>query len=167
MATNTDTATQPENKEKILNISRLFNLSIDKVWKAWTEPASCEKWWGPKGFTCPYCSIDLKVGGKYLSRMRSAQGDDVWSTGVYQEIIPFKKLVYTDSFSDDKGNIIPASAYTMPGEWPRELLVTITFEETGEKTKMLLQHEGLPPEIYNECETGWQESFDKLEENLK
>jgi len=167
MATNTDIATQQENKEKILNISRQFNLSIDRVWKAWTEPASCEKWWGPKGFTCPYCSIDLKIGGKYLSCMRSAEGDEFWSTGVYKEIIPYKKLVYSDSFSDDKGNIIPASAYNMPGEWPMELLVTITFEETGEKTKMLLQHEGLPPEIYDDCEKGWQESFDKLEENLR
>src|SRR5687767_5398946 len=105
-------------KQKALNITREFNLSIDKVWKAWTEPESFKKWWGPKDFTCPYCSIDLRVGGKYLNCMRSTEGEEYWNTGVYNEIISFKKLVYTDSFSDDKGTVIPASFLKMPGEWP-------------------------------------------------
>lgn len=162
MATNNDTATV----QKVLNITREFNLPIDKVWSAWTEPESFKKWWGPKGYTCPYSAIDLKVGGKYLNCMRSPEGDEFWNTGVYREIITFKKLVYTDSFSDDKGNIIPASELNFPGEWPLELLVTVTFEEDGGKTKMSLDHEGLPPEIFEDCRNGWQESFDKLEKNV-
>lgn len=150
-----------------LVITRIFDLPVNKVWKAWTEPESCKKWWGPKDFTSPYCTINLKVGGKYLSCMRSPDGTEFWSTGVYKEIIPHKKLVFSDSFSDEKGNIIPAADLNMPGDWPLELLVTVTLEETGEKTKMVLQHVGLPPESYDDCQTGWQQSFDKLEENLK
>ena len=153
--------------QKVLEISRVFNLPVNLVWKAWTEPESFKKWWGPNGFTCPYSAIDLRVGGKTLSCMRSPQGDEFWSTGIYKEIIPFEKLVCTDSFSDDKGNFIPASDLNMPGNWPSELLITVTFEEVEGKTKMLLKHEGLPPEMYEDCQTGWQQSFDKLEENVK
>ena len=163
MSTNTSIATD----QKPIIITRTFDLPINKVWQAWTEPESCKKWWGPKDFTCPYCSIDLKVGGKYLSCMRSNDGTEFWSTGVYKEIIPYKKLVCSDSFSDDKGNIISASDLKMPGNWPMELLITVTFEETGGKTKMVLNHVGIPPEIYDECIKGWEQSFDKLQENLK
>jgi uncharacterized protein YndB with AHSA1/START domain len=177
MAINTDINTNQvtpdeESQEKTINITtinitRIFDLSHDKVWKAWTEPESFKKWWGPKDFTCPYCTMDLQEGGKYLNCMRSPQGDEFWTTGLYLEIIPYQKLVYSDSFSDDKGNIIPASDLKMPGDWPLELLVTVTFEEMGETTKMELQQVGIPPEIYDDCITGWQQSFDKLEENLK
>ena len=162
--------------QKPINITRTFDLPVPKLWQAWTEPESFKKWWGPKDFSCPYISIDLKVGGKYLSCMRSGDGTEFWSTGVYKEIIPNKKLVCTDSFSDEKGNVIPASDLKMPGEWPLELLVTVTFDEAGArlndevgqgKTKMQLQQVGIPPEIYDECIKGWNQSFDKLEESFK
>jgi len=56
----------------------------------------------------------------------------------------------------------------MAGEWPDELLVTITFEETEGKTKMTLRHEGLPAgEMKEMTSAGWSESFDKLAESLK
>lgn len=158
---------QPVAEKNDLIINRVFNLPVNKVWQAWTEPESFKKWWGPKDYTCPFCSIDLKTGGKYLSSMRSPQGDEYWSTGTYKEIVPNKKLVLTDSFSDSKGNIIPAADLNMPGNWPLELLVTVTFEEADGKTKMKLRHEGLPPEMKEDCQTGWEQSFDKLEENLK
>ena len=87
--------------------------------------------------------------------------------GVYKEIIPHKKLVCSDSFSDDKGNIIPASDLKMPGNWPLELLITVMFEEIGGKTKMVLHHVGIPREIHDECIKGWEQSFDKLQENLR
>jgi uncharacterized protein YndB with AHSA1/START domain len=148
-------------------IDRVFNLPVSKVWKAWSEPESSKKWWGPKDFTCPYSTIDFRIGGKYLNCMRSAKGEEFWSTGVYKEIIPYRKLVFTDSFSDPEGDIISPSEYNMPGEWPMELLITVSFEEDGDKTKMRLQHEGIPDEMYDECIKGWNESFDKLEKNIK
>jgi len=163
METNTNTAVN----KKPVNITRTFDLPVVKVWQAWTEPESLKKWWGPKDFTCPYCNIDLKVGGKYLACMRSQDGTEFWSTGVYKEIIPDKKIVCTDSFSDDKGNVIPASELNMPGDWPMELLVTVTFEERDGKTKMNLQQVGIPPEMYDDCIKGWEQSFEKLEENIK
>jgi uncharacterized protein YndB with AHSA1/START domain len=152
---------------EVLVIRRILDAPREAVWKAWTDPGRFMRWWGPEGFTAPACEIDLRVGGKYLNCMRSPEGKDYWSTGVYRDIVPMKRIVYTDSFADEKGNVVPASHYGIQGDWPAELLVTVTFEEDGGKTVMTLQHEGIPPEIMSDCEAGWSGSFDKLSEFLK
>ena len=126
------------------------------------------RWWGPEGFKAPVANIDLRVGGKSLFAMRSPEGKVYWSTGVYREIIPFKRIVATDSFADEKGNVVPASHYGMTGEWPKELLVTFTFGEQKGKTKFILRHEGLPPgKMMESAKSGWNGSFDKLEKVLE
>ena len=141
----------PENltaeKHKTITIKRTFNLPLSAVWKAWTEPESMKKWWGPKEYTCPDCSIDFRVGGKFLASL--------------------KKIVNTDSFADSTGTIVPASYYKMSGDWGLELLVTTEFEEVDGKTNISLQHAGLPVELSDECMQGWQSSFDKLKSNMK
>jgi uncharacterized protein YndB with AHSA1/START domain len=157
--------TANQTSEALL-ISRTFNAPVAQVWKAFTEPAQLKKWWGPKSFTTPLAEIDLRIGGEYLSCMRSNDGKNFWGKGTYREVIPHRKLIMTDSFADERGNTVPASYYHMPGEWPLELLVTMTFEEEDGKTKFTLKHEGLPEEIKDECRQGWSESFDKLDKIL-
>jgi len=147
-------------------INRVFNLPVSVVWLAWTDAEYFKKWWGPRGFTCPSSKMEAKVGGKYLNCMRGPDGKEYWSTGVVKELIPERKLVVTDSFSDDKGNIKPASEYGMPGDWPKELLITVYLEEADGATKMKLRHQGIPAEMREDCIKGWNESFDKLEENI-
>ncbi|MCI0616974.1 SRPBCC domain-containing protein [bacterium] len=156
-----------EIAERELVITRVFDAPRELVWKAWTEPERLKGWWGPKNFTAPVSKIDLRVGGKYLSCMRSPEGQDYWSTGVYREIVPPEKLVFTDSFADEKGNVVSASQYGMGDDWPLELLVTVLFEEFQGKTKMTLRHVGLPAgEFSDMTNSGWNESFDKLAESL-
>ncbi len=126
------------------------------------------KWWGPKNFTAPVVKNDLKEGGSYLYCMRSPEGEDFWSTGVYKEIVPMKKIVSTDSFADSEGNVVPASHYGMSGDWPLELNVTVTFEEVDGKTKFTLQHQGFPDRKNRDlAEAGWKESLNKLAKYLK
>ena len=148
-------------------IHRVFDLPASKVWQALTVAEYFKKWWGPKEFTCPSSTMEARKGGKYLSCMRGPDGKEYWSTGVVKEFIPEKKLVVTDSFSDSKGNIKSASEHGLPGEWPRELLITFELEEADGATKLKLIHEGIPEEMHDECVKGWNESFDKLEENIK
>jgi uncharacterized protein YndB with AHSA1/START domain len=163
---NQSTATTEPQNQKLL-IIREFDASRALVWKAWTEPESCMKWWGPKNFTTPFCKIDFKVGGKYLNCMRSPEGQDFWSTGTYLEIVPMERIVCTDSFADEKGNVVPSSHYGMEG-FPLELQVTVTFEEHEGKTKMTLIHEGIPSgKITELTNVSWNESFDKLAAILK
>ena len=155
-----------KSSERELVITRVFDAPRELVWKAWTDPEHLKRWWGPKDFTSPACKIDLRVGGKYLFCMRSPEGKDFWSAGVYREIVEPERIVWTDSFADEKGNPVPASHYGMPGDWPEELLVTVTFEEHQGKTKMTLRHAGFPAEIGEMAEAGWNGSFDKLAESL-
>lgn len=61
-----------------------------------------------------------------------------WSTGVYREIVPRDRIVATDFFADEKGNVVPASYYGMSGEWTLEIFVTVTFKGQDDKTKLTL-----------------------------
>ncbi len=150
-----------------LVISRVFDAAREQVWKAWTDPVKLKRWSGPKNYTSPVNKMDLRVGGRYLNCMRSPDGKDYWSTGEYREIIPMERLVLTDSFSDENGSVVPASHYGMRGDWPLELLVTVTFEDVDGGTRMTLRHEGIPEgDIKELTRAGWNESFDKLAERV-
>jgi uncharacterized protein YndB with AHSA1/START domain len=156
--------------EMDLVITRIFNAPRELVWKAWTDPEYMRRWWGPKGFTTPVCKIDFQVGGIYLNCMRSHESKDYWSTGVYREIVEPERIVMTDSFADKEGNVVPASHYGMSGDWPLEMLVTVTFEEHNGKTKLTLRHSGIGGITATDranMQQGWSESFDKLAEILK
>ncbi|BCS52545.1 SRPBCC domain-containing protein [Geobacter sp. SVR] len=150
-----------------LVIVRQLDAPREAVWKAWTEPERVMRWWGPKNFATPFCTIDLRVGGTFLSCMRSPEGQDYWSTGTYREIVEPSLLVCTDSFADEQGTIVPAAQYGLTGEWPDELLVEVTLEERDGGTLMTLRHFGHPAgEMKEQCEAGWNESFDKLADLL-
>ena len=163
----TKTKQQSSALQKDIVINRVFDLPISKVWQAWTDAETFKKWWGPKDFTCPSSKMEARVGGKYLNCMRGPDGKEYWSTGVVKEFVPERKLVVTDNFSDEKGNIKPASEYGMAGDWPKELLITVYLEEADGATKMKLRHEGIPDEMRDDCIQGWNESLDKLENNIK
>ena len=100
--------------------------------------------------------------------MRSgAETKDYWSTAIYREIIPMERIVVTDSFADKNGNVVSSSNYGIK-DFPRELEVIVTFEEIEDnKTKLILQHVGIPAKMKEECKIGWNESFDKLAIVLK
>lgn len=154
--------------EQALEITRVFNAPRELVWKAWTDPERFKQWWGPKGFTIPSCRIDLRVGGEYLYCMRSPEGKDYWCTGVYKELTEPERLVATDCFADANGKVVPATQYGMSAEFPLEMLVTVTFEDYGGKTRQTLRHVGIPPgKDMDGAREGWSESFDKLAEMLK
>ena len=162
-------AEQNQNGDRTeLTITRVFDAPREAVWKAWTDPEWAMRWWGPEHFTAPVCRIDLRVGGAYLFCMRSPEGQDFWSTGIYREIVPFERLVCSDSFADEKGNVVPASHYGMEGDFPLELQVTVTLEDQGGKTVMTLRHAGMPPgEMSDSAAAGWNGSFDKLAEVVR
>lgn len=155
-------------EKRELTITRIFHAPRELVWKAWTEPEYLTRWWGPRGFTAPVIKVDLREGGRYLYSMRSPEGQDFWSTGVYREIVEPEKIVATDSFADAEGNVVPASTYGMSGDWPPEMLVTVTFEDVDDGTKVTIRGAGIPAgENRDMAEAGWNESLDKLENVLE
>lgn len=148
-------------------ITRIIDAPPALVWKAWTEPEHFKKWWGPKDCTSPACKIDLRVGGKYLFCMKTKDGQKIWSTGTYKEIIPHEKLVFSHSFADEKGNVVPAIFYGFEGDFQLEMEIMVTLQENNGKTKMILRQIGMPDSHIEPMNTGWNESFDKFEESLK
>lgn len=150
-----------------LVITRVFDAPVELIWKAWSESEQLMRWTGPYNYTIPFYNTDFRVDGKFHLCMRSPEGQNIYGAGTYKEIIPLEKIVYTDSFADENGAIISASAYGM-NNFPLEMKVTVIFEEENGKTKMTLEHAGIPQgEDREQAKIGWNESFDKLEDSLK
>jgi uncharacterized protein YndB with AHSA1/START domain len=157
----------PEPAEPVLVITRVFDAPRELVWKVWTQPTHFMRWWGPKGFTVPFCTIDLRPGGVMHFCMRSPDGQDFWNKGVFREVIEPERIVSTDSFSDAEGNLIPPAHYGMSPEWPSETLLTVMFAEQDGKTKLTLRHE-VPESVAERSGAvqGWTETLDRLAEYL-
>jgi len=99
--------------------------------------------------------------------MMDDKGNKIWATGVYKEIIPFEKIVFTDCFADEKSNVISSEVYGMKGV-PMEMLVTVLIKEVNGKTEMTIIHKGLPEgELSKGANIGWNTSIDKMEESFK
>jgi uncharacterized protein YndB with AHSA1/START domain len=153
--------------ERELVITRVLDAPRSLVFKSWTEPERLMRWWAPKGFTTPFCKIDLRVGGVFHYCMRSPEGRDIWGRGVYREITPPALLVYTDAFADADGNPVPPAHYGMSSGHPADTLVTVTFAEHDGKTTLTLRHSILESVEEREgTRQGWTEMFDRLAEDL-
>jgi uncharacterized protein YndB with AHSA1/START domain len=149
-------------------IERIFNAPRELVWHAWTQREHLMKWWGPKTFTCPDCTIDFREGGKYHYSMMAPEGTKFWITGTFETVRPMDHFSYTDSFADEHGNVVGASHYGMSDDMPKIMQVILDFEDLGGKTKMTLVHRGLPAgEMSEQTKQGWNEMFDKLDSTLE
>ncbi len=159
-------------------IEREFNAPVEKVWQAWTTPEMVMKWWGPEGFSSPYASVDFRIGGKYIYAMHGPAGTewdrDMYSAGIYKEIVPNEKIVITDYFSDKNGNKIEPSDEGMDVNFPDEMIVTVLFDDLGNgKTKLSIVYpkpeseEQLQAMLKSGMNEGWNSSLNKFEEALK
>jgi len=142
-------------------IERIFDASVDLIWQMWTQPDHFKEWYGPEGFTVPVAEMDVRVGGKRLVCLESPDGSmKMWMTGEYVEVVSNERLVYTDSMSDENGNVISPSAMGMPDGHPETTEVTVLFEDVGGRTKMTMTHAGVPAD--SPGATGWNQAFAKL-----
>lgn len=161
-----------------ITIERVFDAPRDLVWKAWTDPEMIKKWWGPEGFTAPSIKIDLRVGGKYTYAMKGPEGSEwdrvMYSSGIIKELVPQEKIVSTDYFSDQEGNMIKPSDEGQSEDFPTEMTVTITFKDEGVgKTKLTIFYPKAENEKQYEAmlksgmQEGWNSSLDKLAKSLE
>ena len=116
-------------------IERTFDAPIDLIWQMWTDPEHFKKWYGPQGFTIPVADMDLRVGGKRTICMASPDGSmKMWTTGEFTEIEPTDRLVYTESPSDENGNVVSPQAMGMPEGYPATTTVIVSLEDFGGRT---------------------------------
>ena len=144
-------------------IERTFDAPTDLIWQMWTEPKHFKAWYGPGGATVPVARMDVRVGGARLVCMEMETPDgptQMWFTGEYREIVRNKRLVYTESMSDEDGNVLPPSDTGMPEGHPTTTEVIVELEDVAGRTKMVMTHAGLPEDSPGAA--GWAMAFDKL-----
>ena len=154
--------------ENAVVIERTFDAPLDLIWQMWTEPEHFKAWYGPGGATIPVASMDVHVGGARLvcMEMQTPAGPrQMWFTGEYREVVKNKRLVYTESMSDENGNVISPSELGMPDGHPTTTEVIVELEDLGGRTKIVMTHVGVPADSPGAM--GWTAAFDKLAAHLE
>ncbi|MDP4549568.1 SRPBCC domain-containing protein [Alkalihalobacillus macyae] len=138
-----------------LELSKVFSVKLEKMYRAWTNPDEIVKWWGPEGYTTTIEDFNLEEGGTYKFIMTPPEGDSRVLVGKYVEIIPNNKLVFTWKW-DNSGQEFP------------ETQVTVEFFAERNGTELKLKHELLPSQEAAEGHNmGWTSSLDdKLKKYL-
>ena len=94
-----DYPTQDTDRDLVL--IRVIDASPDKVFRCWTEPGLITQWFAPKPWSTPRAEIDLRPGGRSVITMADESGTEYPNPGQYLEIVPNRKLVFTDAFVGD------------------------------------------------------------------
>jgi uncharacterized protein YndB with AHSA1/START domain len=141
--------------DRELVVTRTFNGPAHIVFEAWTKPELFMRWWAPKsmGMFLRSCEMDVRVGGKYRLEFGEDASSSLAFFGKYIEVTPHSRLVWTNDEAGDGGPV-----------------TTVTFEEKGGKTLLVL-HELYPSkEALDAAGTGaadaMGEQFEQLDELL-
>jgi len=144
-------ATVERKSERELVIMRTVHGPTRIVYEAWTKPELLERWWTPKSFPIKLlsCEMDARVGGRYRL-VFGYEGSTFEFFGRYLEVTPHSRLVWTN----DEGE--------------GETITTVTFEETGGKTRLVVHDlypskEALDGAIASGSTSGMPESLEQLE----
>ena len=133
-----------------LTIKRRVNAPPEKVYAAWTDPEKILKWFGPDSGPVHEAATDVRVNGRYAVSFSTEDGEEHNVSGVYREVVPDRKLVFTWAWR------------TLPAE--RESLVTILIKPDGTGSILTLIHEQFFDEAARDGHRkGWTGSLDKLE----
>ena len=135
-----------------LTINRRFKAPPEKVFSAWTDPEKVKHWMGPGPVVVLSAESDPRTGGRYRWVMQDPAGEVHDVSGIYREVIPNEKLVFTWAWKSTP---------------ERESIVTLTFKKDGDGTLMTLKHEQFFDEDARDRHNqGWTGAMDKLEAYL-
>src|SRR4029078_11153339 len=87
------------NGDRELGMSRRMDAPPDKVYRAWTEPELVKQWFAPAPWTIARAEMDVRPGGASLVVMRSPEGNEMPCPGVFLEVVPNRRLVFTDAYT--------------------------------------------------------------------
>lgn len=141
--------------EREVTITRVFDAPRPLVFSMWTDAKHLAAWWGPHGFDNPKCEADPRPGGKLLIHMRAPDGGVHPMGGIYHEVTPHERIVFT-SFVE-----LPDGTRVVEGH------NTVRFEDLGRRTRVTLHaHIGgftdFAQRMLAGAEAGWATSLDKL-----
>ena len=133
-----------------LKITRTYAAPREKAFRAWTDPEVMKKWLAPSDeFAVPEVTADVRVGGKYRIVMRASDGEYHRVGGIYREVLPPLKLVFTWAWESTP---------------ERQSLVTVEFKDRGQSTELILTHEGFADEAARDKhQQGWNGCLGRLQ----
>jgi len=135
-----------------LTLKRRFNAAPAKVYAAWTDPTKIALWFGPDSGKVQSAETDVCVGGRYTVVFFTEDGEEHHVSGVYREVVPNEKLVFTWAWRSTP---------------ERESLVTVLVKPDGDGTLFTLIHEQFFDEAARDRhQYGWTGSLNKLEKHL-
>ena len=147
MSANPSVAVKPS-----LTLKRRLKAAPEKVYAAWTDPEKIVKWFGPEQIETLSAQADARVGGRFRIVMRSSDGEEHDVGGVYREVVPNKKLVFTWAWRSTP---------------ERESAVTVLIKPDGARSLLTLVHEQFFDEAARDRhEHGWTGCLNKLERYL-
>ncbi|MBB4635009.1 SRPBCC family protein [Longimicrobium terrae] len=136
-----------------LRVERVVRASRERVYAAWTTPEIIQQWSAPQGMTIGDGEMDVSPGGRWRVVMLEPNGTRHEAFGVYRQVIPPEKLVYTHQWHHDGGTATP------------ETTVTVEFVEDGPTTRVVLTQEGFGSAASRDGHgEGWGSTMDRLVE---
>lgn len=151
-------------------ITRPLAAQRSLVWACLSDPEHLKHWWGPSGIEIVASRMEFRVGGFFHYTARNSDGSEWRGLFRFREIQEPTRIVIVNSFADEDRNVIHHPAMT---EWPKEMLVTFTLEDTEAGTKLTIRTDLIDHVLPTEAETfdanresltgGWGGSLDKLE----
>ena len=144
----------PAKERPSLTLRRRYPVAAEKVWRAWTDPQALKAWFGPEEIvSVPIAEVDLRVGGRFRVTMLAADGETHDVSGVYQELVPNRKLVFSWAWRSTP---------------ERESLVTILLAPVGAGTRLVFRHDQFFDQAARDNhERGWSGTFVKLDKYLR
>lgn len=128
-------------------------LNAPKIYRAWTDAAKISRWFGPEAAEMLRAETDVRVGGRFRIVFRGPDGEEHDVGGVYREVVPNQKLVFTWAWRSTP---------------ERESLVTVALKRDGDGTLLTLLHEQFFDEAARDRHgRGWNETLDKLESYVR
>jgi uncharacterized protein YndB with AHSA1/START domain len=140
-----------------LKLTRLIDAPREKLFRCWTDPDLIPKWFCPPPWGVSKAETDVRTGGSSLIVMRGPEGQEMPNRGVYLEVVPNEKLVFTDAYSSAWE---PSAKPFMTG--------ILTFEDEGGKTRYTARvrhwsEEDMKQHQAMGFEQGWGIATDQLE----
>jgi len=143
-----------------LQLTRVFDAPRELVFKAWTDANRFQQWFGAAacgGAALQSVKVDARVGGKYRLQMRRPDGEFYTTVGIYREVKPPERLVFTWQFEKD------GSGDEYGEVEPPEMLVTVELKARGKQTELILTHEEFASvESRDRHEDGWTRCLEAL-----
>jgi uncharacterized protein YndB with AHSA1/START domain len=163
-----------QSKTDVFVINRSFEAPIATVFEMWTNAEHFARWLPPTGMTMRFIEADIRAGGGARYVMSDGAKLTLYGKLSYLEIEAPERIVYTQQFCDEQGNI---SRHPHLPNWPETMLTTVAFaEEASHETRVTVSWQAYGAATVEELKEfrnsrggmtqGWTGSFDKLEDLL-